>query len=130
MSTKKKEVIKLTEALNRNIGARIKEIRTIKHLSRREIAEFLDITHQQITKYETGDNRISACSLVLVAKKLGVDITTFFEGDAIDVYIAKDEELDRDEKEYITKIIKTLLRIESSKKRNAVKKIVDLIQDL
>lgn len=40
----------------------------------------LGIRHQQLQRYETGDNRISAGFLFLVARALGVDTAFFFRG--------------------------------------------------
>src|SRR5690606_1853689 len=39
-----------------------------------------EISYQQVQKYETGANRVSAGRLYEVAKKLDVDISYFFEG--------------------------------------------------
>lgn len=40
----------------------------------------MNVTAQQIQKYELGQDRISASRLYLLAEALRVPITTFFEG--------------------------------------------------
>ena len=49
-------------------------------MSQGKLGEHLKLTFQQIQKYETGTNRISAGLLPYIAKALGVTITYFFEG--------------------------------------------------
>ena len=44
------------------------------------LAHQLDLSHQQVQKYETGANRISAGRLYELAKTLDVPIQYFFEG--------------------------------------------------
>jgi len=44
------------------------------------LAEQLDITFQQLQKYENGTNRMSASRLWYASKVLGVPVSNFFEG--------------------------------------------------
>ena len=50
-------------------GARIKSKRLGVKKSRREIAEKMNISQQQLEKYETAENRISAGKLIEIADK-------------------------------------------------------------
>lgn len=63
-----------------HVGARVRQQRTSMGLSLAKLAEALGVTHQQIQKYETGVNRISASSLDQISKALGVPAGFFFEG--------------------------------------------------
>lgn len=45
-----------------------------------QVAESLGITFQQVQKYETGMNRVSASRLWEIASVLGVPVSFFFEG--------------------------------------------------
>lgn len=62
------------------IGANIRAIRTARGLSQKEMAEALDVTFQQVQKYERGANRLPIDKLYLLKKKLHVPYDTFFEG--------------------------------------------------
>ena len=60
------------------IGARLREIRKSKKISQVELAERVDITFQQIQKYEKGANRIPVSRLYQMAGALGVGAEYFF----------------------------------------------------
>lgn len=63
-----------------HVGKRLKLKRTLAGLSQTELALPLDITFQQLQKYERGTNRLSCSKLYSAAVALGVPITYFFEG--------------------------------------------------
>jgi transcriptional regulator with XRE-family HTH domain len=65
--------------LDERIGSQIRDYRTMSGLSQNALATALGISHQQLQKYETGTNRISASRLWHCAEVLGVRITDFFE---------------------------------------------------
>lgn len=71
-----------TDELDRSIGDRIKTARLRRQMTLAALAAELGLTYQQIHKYETGRNRISASTLFKVADCLGVDLTFFFSKDA------------------------------------------------
>ena len=60
------------------VGGRIAWRRTALGLSQTALAQRLGISFQQIQKYETGTNRVSASRLHRIATVLGVSIETFF----------------------------------------------------
>ena len=60
------------------VGKRLKERRIFLGLSQTELANMLDISFQQVQKYEKGTNRISASRLVDLSNVLEVNITYFF----------------------------------------------------
>lgn len=66
--------------VDHHVGARIKARRQELCLTQVELAEALDVTFQQVQKYERGFNRIAASKLWLVAKRLDVGVGYFFEG--------------------------------------------------
>lgn len=66
--------------INLIIGSKIQELRIAKGWSRPQLAVKIDVTHQQLQKYEKGANRISADRLVYLAEAFKVDISFFFEG--------------------------------------------------
>ena len=64
--------------IDRAVGARIKNLRLRKKLSQTALGEQIGVTFQQIQKYESGANRISAGRLVQLAKFFGVPVGAFY----------------------------------------------------
>jgi transcriptional regulator with XRE-family HTH domain len=60
------------------VGARIGLRRSALGLSQSALAQQLGISFQQVQKYETGQNRISASRLHRAATVLGTSVDTFF----------------------------------------------------
>ena len=71
---------KLTRRVDDHVGARIRLRRTLLGLTQEQLAAALNISYQQIQKYETGANRVSAGRLFQIAQRLAVDVAFFFEG--------------------------------------------------
>lgn len=71
---------RLAMAIDQHVGERIRERRTMLGFTQEQLADALQISYQQIQKYETGANRVSAGRLYQIAKRLDVDVSTFFEG--------------------------------------------------
>jgi transcriptional regulator with XRE-family HTH domain len=67
------------------IGQRIRLQRTVLGLAQPVIAEKLGVTVQQVQKYETGQNRISAGRLLEISRVLKVPIAWFYEDVAHDI---------------------------------------------
>jgi transcriptional regulator with XRE-family HTH domain len=65
-------------AIDRAVGARIKNLRLRNKLSQTALGEQIGVTFQQIQKYENGTNRISAGRLVQLAKFFGVPVAAFY----------------------------------------------------
>jgi transcriptional regulator with XRE-family HTH domain len=63
-----------------HVGERIRIRRTELGLTQEDLARQLAISYQQVQKYETGANRISAGRLYEIAIKLTTDVSYFFEG--------------------------------------------------
>ena len=66
--------------LNRQIGANVQAIRKFRGLSQKVVAKKIGITHQQVHKYETGDNGIPINRLVRLSQCLQVPVAAFFNG--------------------------------------------------
>ncbi len=62
-----------------HVGARLRARRTLLGLSQTALADAIGLTFQQLQKYETGNNRISASRLYELSKLLDVDISYFFD---------------------------------------------------
>lgn len=71
---------KLAMSIDRHVGQRIRDLRTMKGLSQQQLARLIGVTYQQAHKYERGLNRISAGRLFHIAQALVVQPSWFFEG--------------------------------------------------
>lgn len=63
-----------------HVGKRIRHRRWLLGMTQQQLAAQVGIKFQQIQKYETGANRVSASRLWDIADSLGVSISFFFEG--------------------------------------------------
>ncbi|MEM9241542.1 MAG: helix-turn-helix transcriptional regulator [Pseudomonadota bacterium] len=63
-----------------HVGKRIRHRRWLAGMTQQNLAESVGIKFQQIQKYETGANRVSASRLWDIADALDVNVGFFFEG--------------------------------------------------
>ena len=63
-----------------HVGKRVRHRRWMVGMTQQQLADKVGIKFQQIQKYETGMNRISASRLWDISDALGVPISFFFEG--------------------------------------------------
>lgn len=63
-----------------HVGKRVRERRWMLGVRQQQLADNLGIRFQQVQKYETGANRISASRLWDIAAALEVPVSYFFEG--------------------------------------------------
>jgi transcriptional regulator with XRE-family HTH domain len=66
-------------AIDIHVGSRVRQRRTLLGLSQEKLAGALDLTFQQVQKYERGANRIGAGRLFELSKALDVPVSYFFE---------------------------------------------------
>ncbi len=71
---------KLPSGIDRIVGQRIRWRRRELKLTQEKLGELLNLTFQQVQKYEKGVNRVSAGRLYEIAGVLGVPVAYFFEG--------------------------------------------------
>ena len=62
-----------------HVGKRIKLRRTLLHISQEQLASDIGVTFQQVQKYESGHNRVSASRLFDISRVLNCPIAYFFE---------------------------------------------------
>ncbi|MGB3754375.1 MAG: helix-turn-helix transcriptional regulator [Parerythrobacter sp.] len=63
-----------------HVGKRIRHRRWMVAMTQQQLAERVGIKFQQIQKYETGMNRVSASRLWDIAEAVDVPVAFFFEG--------------------------------------------------
>jgi transcriptional regulator with XRE-family HTH domain len=71
---------KTPNPIDKHVGARLRMRRLMVGMSQGRLGESLDVTFQQIQKYEKGTNRIGASRLQQLARVLEVPPAFFFEG--------------------------------------------------
>lgn len=68
-----------SEPLNeKELGQRIKQKRWEAGLTQAELAQDIGVSPQQIQKYESGANRVSATVLHAISLSLGVDVADMY----------------------------------------------------
>ena len=72
--------IKMKHPVDVHVGKRIRHRRWLAGITQQQLAEAVGIKFQQIQKYETGMNRVSASRLWDIAEALTVPVSFFFEG--------------------------------------------------
>jgi transcriptional regulator with XRE-family HTH domain len=64
------------------VGSRVRFFRLMKNWSQTDLAGHLDLTFQQVQKYERGSNRIGAGRLSKIAQLLDKPVTAFYPAGA------------------------------------------------
>ncbi len=76
----KKKRLEMKHPVDVHVGKRIRHRRWMLGMTQQQLAEKVGIKFQQIQKYETGMNRVSASRLWDISEALGVSVSFFFEG--------------------------------------------------
>jgi transcriptional regulator with XRE-family HTH domain len=123
------------------IGARLRSRRKLLGMSQRDLGDVIDITFQQIQKYENGKNKIGAARLMDFCNALKVPITFFYAGlgdigektpSSMKISDNPQESLESDimlKKETID-LVKSYYSIEDSKIRQNVMKTIQSMAQL
>jgi transcriptional regulator with XRE-family HTH domain len=80
MPAKERKTKGTADVIDKHVGLRIRNRRTLMGLSQEKLADSVGVTFQQVQKYERGTNRVSASRLYRFSKILGVSIDFFYEG--------------------------------------------------
>lgn len=75
------------------VGLRIRQRRMWLGMSQTELGEALNVTFQQIQKYERGRNRVSASALIMIAKKLEVSPATLLGAESRSAEVVVDADI-------------------------------------
>ena len=70
----------MTHHVDVHVGKRVRHRRWLIGMTQQQLAQQVGIKFQQIQKYETGANRVSASRLWDIAEALDVPVSFFFEG--------------------------------------------------
>ena len=66
--------------VNIHVGRRVRHCRWMQGMTQQQLGNKVGVKFQQIHKYETGANRISASRMWGIAAALDVPVTFFFDG--------------------------------------------------
>jgi transcriptional regulator with XRE-family HTH domain len=84
-----------------HVGKRVRERRSLLGFSQEKLGNSLDLTFQQVQKYERGANRVGAGRLYQLAQALEVPVNYFFEelpeGDGSDAVSSANSETTKDD---------------------------------
>jgi len=76
----KRYIVHMPHIVDVHVGKRIRQRRWLIGMTQQKLAELVGIKFQQIQKYETGANRVSASRLWDIGEAMGVPVAFFFEG--------------------------------------------------
>ena len=109
---------------NAAIGQRIRSHRWLRGMSQSQFAEFVGVSFQQVQKYETGKNRISAVSLAKLADAIDCPVSQFFPSQdiptdglsrwAVDIAIEVDA-LSEDSRRIVHSIVQYITTLEMAR---------------
>jgi len=103
---------------NRHLGSKLRMRRLSLGLTQTKVAQAINVTFQQIQKYEKGTNGISSLRIMQLANFLKVPIVFFFEdfpmyeGNSADTNIEKVEDLNYS---FLAKLFSGLSEIQKEK---------------
>lgn len=63
------------------IGKAVKRRRKELAISQERLADILDVSYQQVQRYENGTNKLNVETIQVIANALAVPVTYFFSGD-------------------------------------------------
>ena len=63
-----------------HVGQKLRQRRWAKGMTQQQLGDRVGIRFQQIQKYETGTNRVSASRLWQIARAMDVPVSYFFDG--------------------------------------------------
>lgn len=107
-----------------HVGKKLKQLRVLRGMTQTEVATGLNISFQQVQKYELGRNRISASKLFEISRILKVAPSYFFEG-LEEEPMADHQALD----EEATKIASMLTRIKDDRLRGQIRTFISELAD-
>lgn len=114
------------EEIDKFIGGKIYSLRLAKGLSRQQLSKVIDVTHQQLQKYEKGNNRISVGRLVLISKALDKNISYFYEG----IEASNNEQVVTHHQRMCIEVSRNFMKIENAEHQNAVNTLIkSLVKD-
>jgi len=110
--------------IDRHVGERIRRRRVMLGLTQEQLGEALGISYQQIQKYETGANRVSAGRLFKISQILEMNVATLYDGlgEAIDEDISGASR-------HVIELVRAFSKIKDDKIRASVMSLVRALSE-
>ena len=107
------------EQVDNSIGCKIAQMRINNGWSRQELAKMIEVTHQQLQKYEKGTNRISVGRLALIAKAFNKSPAFFYDG-----FDIVNNEPETHSQRFFLEVSRNFKKIRSVEHQNALKILI------
>lgn len=105
--------------IDTHVGERIRNRRVLMGLTQEQLGDALNISYQQIQKYETGANRVSAGRLYMISRILEIPVSQLFDG----LGQASVEPMSQGSRNVI-ELVRSFSKIRDDKTRSAVMSLV------
>ena len=115
------------EQIDRYIGNKIQELRLAHGMSRQDLGEKIEVTHQQLQKYEIGTNRVSAGRLALIAKYLGTSVASFYEGLDSTLNAAASDITPNKNQRMCIEVSRNFMKIQNPEHKDAINSLVRIL---
>ena len=106
------------------IGKRLRQQRIKQQMSQKALAHIVGVSYQQIQKYETGANRVSAGRLFKISQILELNVSALFDG----LGEAIEEDLGGASR-HVIELVRSFSKIEDDKIRASVMSLVRSLAD-
>ena len=110
--------------IDRHVGERIRRRRVMLGLTQEQLGEALGISYQQIQKYETGANRVSAGRLFKISQILEINVAKLFDG----LGEAPEEDVTSGSR-HVIELVRSFTKIKDEKIRGSVMALVRTLSD-
>ena len=115
--------IKEIDPIDAAIGKKLRTFRLMHSVSQQKLGEAMNVTFQQIQKYEAGLNKLSVKAIIRISKHYRVSPMIFFEQDMLEQFnLIKGSDAE--------KIVKIYTGIKSTLLRNAAMVMMTAIFEL
>ena len=114
------------QEVDQTVGQRIRMRRAMLGISQQELSKKLQISFQQLQKYEKGANRVSAGKLFYIAKLLKVDIGYFYPDSNKDDYqeMLEADNVSLREQKQLLELMNNFSKIKDPKIKSMINKFV------
>ncbi len=129
----------MPDPIDVHVGSRVRLRRTLLGFSQEKLANALDLTFQQVQKYERGTNRIGASRLFQIAVVLECDPHFFFEDMPEEIVgfgvkgMAESAEIFEVDRSYTRRetleLVRAFYRIDNERIRNHLKLLIESVGD-
>lgn len=111
--------------IDRRVGERIRRRRVLLGVTQDQLGDALGISYQQVQKYETGANRVSAGRLYQIAQTLETSVGSFFDE------LSSEDEFDSEtaSSRYVIELVRNFSQIKDERLRSIVSSLVRALSE-